>query len=248
LRIRGRQRVRYLRETAIAGVLAIAAAGCDSTIHRQANIGGVDTLSLDAKQRLMLVGNRGGHEHKRVTCTEPGPDALVARAAALAAGGNFQQPGVTAGGNLAVATSETAASIGFRNQTIQMLRDGYFRLCEAYLNGALDKRQYEHMVTNADTFMVVVSALQVLGSNPTAPAVAISAGGLTATVTKDGAEIKQPNPAKSEIKNVAQEKAAAAKAEAVGQIVKDYLKYREGLTRYNDVMDARLRAAKARQR
>jgi hypothetical protein len=127
----------------------------------------VDTLSIDAMQRLVFVANRSAGDGRRVTCTEPSPDALVARAAMLAANANITNPsGIGGSGGVAGGSSESAASIGFRDHTVQMLRDGYFRLCEAYMNGALNDEQYRHMILNADTFMVVVSALQILGSNP----------------------------------------------------------------------------------
>jgi hypothetical protein len=222
----------------IVCVVAILASGCGSTIHIEDNVGGTDTLSVDAKQRLMLVGTRPptrperGDFPIRVTCTEPSPDALVARAAALSASGTLSPPAGEVGGSagLAASSSEAAASIGFRNQTVQMLRDGYFRLCEAYLNGALSKEHYETMVTNADTFMAVVSALEVLGAQPTAPSVAIMSGGATATTgtstagTPAGAVdvkpivINNPGGAKSD-----------ANAVAVAQIVREYLNYRRTL-------------------
>jgi hypothetical protein len=239
--------------------VAVLAAGCDSTIHRQSNIGGVDTLSLDAKQRLMLVGNRAGYKDDRVTCTEPSPDALVARAAVLAASGSLARPGTpatgdetTVGGGVSGGTSETAASIGFRDHTVQMLRDGYFRLCEAYLNGALSKEQYEHMITNADTFMVVVSALQILGSNPVAPAVAIQAGGVTATAAAPAAgqpggtasaTVAQPSaPVISQVTGTSQ--TSAENAAMAKQIVQAYLNYRANLTRY--VAEQKLRQMRAK--
>jgi len=205
---------------ALAGLLA---AGCDSTIHRQANIGGVDTLSLDAKQRLMLVGNRSGREPGRVTCTEPSPDALVAKAAVLAASGRNLNGGDA---GLSGGSSEAAASIGFRDHTVQMLRDGYFRLCEAYLNGAIDKAQYAEMIRNIDTFMVVVSALQIVGTNPVTPAVAISAGTLSAKAVGGNADVGG-EPSKAVGILFQEVKSGETKnAQAAAQIVRDYLDYR----------------------
>ena len=43
---------------------------------------------------------------------------------------------------LGASSSETSASIGLRTQTITLLRDGLYRLCEAYMNGAVDEIQY----------------------------------------------------------------------------------------------------------
>lgn len=218
---------------------SVLAAGCSSTIHDQDEVGGINTLSVDAKQRMMLVGNRGGISDKRVACTEPMPDAIVARAAVLAGGGNVNNPnGISGGAELAGGSSEAAASIGFRDHTVQMLRDGYFRLCEAYMNGALTKEQYQHMIMNADTFMVVVSALQILGSNPVAPAVTISAGGVSASATAPGGSssgtasgtITPPTNA-TNITNVTPtaQQLNPENARMAAQIVHDYLIYRRKL-------------------
>jgi hypothetical protein len=180
--------------------VAVLACGCSSTIHKEADIGGTDTLSLDAKQRLLFVGTRvaqtrKGIEPKTVRCAEPSPDALVAVQAVLSASGNATNVGATTdsngkssgggggSGGLAARSTESAASIGFRDSSIQMLRDSYFRLCEAYMNGVLTDAEYEHMVTNADTYLAVASALQIIGTNPVAPAVAISAGGGSTTTS-----------------------------------------------------------------
>jgi hypothetical protein len=229
---RGEVRKYFLAPLGVSlAMLASLISGCGE-IHQESNIGGVDTLSIDAKQRLMLVGNRGGISPKRVTCTEPSPDALVAKAAVLAATANVtpEAGGGSGSGGISGGTSESAASIGFRDHTVQMLRDGYFRLCEAYLNGALTKEQYETMITNADTFMVVVSALQILGSNPVAPSVAITPGSISATTagTATGAtDIKITAPAANLVQDVKQGAPVSAdSAKAAGEIVKAYLAYR----------------------
>jgi hypothetical protein len=220
---------RFVRIGSALGIVMALAAGCSSTIHIREDVSGVDTLSVDAKQRMMLVAARKGYGD-RVVCTEPMPDALVAKAAVLRADVNIS--GATGeasgGGGLGAGSSESAASIGFRNQTVQMLRDGYFRLCEAYMNGAISKKLYKHMVANADTFMAVVSALEMLGSQPVAPAVAISAGGVS--TAKDSASITPATPANIVTTvtgtSSADAQKAAANAQAVRQIIQMYLHYR----------------------
>ena len=229
-----------LTAAVLAGVAALAAGCADSTIHKQSSVSGVDTLSVDAKQRLVYVANRSAGEGERVTCSEPMPDGLVARAAAGAASGNFTLVGGNSGGGgVSGGSSESAASIGFRNETVQLLRDGYFRMCEAYMNGALTTEQYQHMILNADTFMVVVSALQTLGGNPVAPGVAINAGGVIASVPKDGSvTTTTTGPTGDSMKVVAVGGTApvtrdAKYAEMASQIVRDYLNYRYRLSRDN---------------
>lgn len=102
-----------------------ALAACDgSTIHTRSSLGGVETLSLDAKQRLVIVGTRQepGMPPQRVVCAEPSPDALVAQAAVLSASGNYKGPDGTSGGgggNLGVGFQESASSIGLRTQTFK---------------------------------------------------------------------------------------------------------------------------------
>lgn len=236
--------------TALAALFscaAVLAAGCaDSTIHNQSNVGGVDTLSLDAKQRLVFVAPRQAGRGERVTCTEPMPDALVARAAVLSANGNFSNGSITAGGGASGGSSESAASIGFRNESIQMLRDGYYRLCEAHMYGALTKFQYQHMIMNADTFMAVISALQTLGNNPTAQQVALTGGSLTITAPGTTAPGSTPGTAGTGATTANFQTAPQAppgtkdqSAEIAGQIVRDYLRYRMWLARELFIAEAR---------
>lgn len=235
--------IRQAGQVLALGCLVALAGGCaDSTIHTQSAIADVETLSLDAKQRLVFVANRQAGHGERVTCTEPMPDALVARAAVLAASGNITQAAAatapSGGGGVSGGSAESAASIGFRNEVVQMLRDGYYRLCEAYMNGALTKKQYQHMIMNADTFMVVISALQTLGNNPVAPAVAITTGNLnagatppagtnppSATAGTSGAQVMIQMPGNTMVP--AQN---AKNAEVAAQIVSAYLRYRMILT------------------
>ena len=250
--MRGRRHlVRYVTTTAAVFGIAALVAGCGSTIHTKDDVAGVHTLSLDAKQRVIFVANRQAGDHERVMCTEPMPDALVARAAVLAGSGGFQQPsGPSGSAGVAGGSSESAASIGYRDQTVQMLRDGYYRLCEAYMNGALTTQQYQDMILNADTFMVVISALQTLGNNPTAPAVAISTGDLSANVPAAGTSGAAPAASAGTsgtnviIQNPAQGTPPAKdakNAEMAAQIVSAYLRYRYLLARETARREARAR-------
>lgn len=244
------------------GLTAILMGACD-TIHQEANIGGVDTLSIDAKQRLMVVADRVADDdtvQRRVTCTEPSPDALVAKAAAIAANANVTPgTGASGGGTVGAGFSENAASIAFRDHTVQMLRDGYYRLCEAYMNGAISETKYKLMVMNADTFMVVASALQTLGANPVAPAVAISAGDVTtdanttsASVTISGAKVaigSDGSPATLAIKSTSDPnyQMTADKAQVAHDIIADYLRYRLALGRDMRRIEKDEKARKARK-
>ncbi len=159
----------------ITAILAstVVLVGCTSTIHRTVDIDNGKGLSLDAKQRLLLVTNRGGiGEDRRIVCAEPSPDAITSLAAAASAsGGTFN-----AGGSLAFGSNEAAASIGLRTQTTQLLRDGYYRLCEAYMNGALSREQYNFALVNIDHVMIPIMAIDAIAGAPRPPAVALAPG------------------------------------------------------------------------
>jgi len=171
--------LRLFVAAATAITLAGALAGCKSTIHDEARIGGVDTLSLDAKQRLVLFGK--DPYGRPIVCAEPSPDALVAMSASLAGSGSgTPQGGAQIQAAVAAASSESAASIGLRTATIQALRDGYYRLCEGYINGVYDRQDYHDVLHSVDAQMAAMMAMDALSGMRSAPAVAISGGGTSA--------------------------------------------------------------------
>jgi len=189
-----RNKLHHTATGAVLTLVGLLASGCTGTIHWSENIGGADTLSVDARQRFFMVGTRvaqtkHGIESKPVRCTEPSPDVLVAMQAAASGSASVTNVGgVNAAGSFAARSSEAAASIGYRDNSIQMLRDAYFRMCEAYMNGALTQKEYETMVTNADTYLAVASTIQIIGANPAAPVVGISAGGGVTTAANPAAQ------------------------------------------------------------
>ncbi len=110
---------------------------------------------IDAEQRAVLSNTRG--EDMRVVCAEPAPDALSAIAAQAGVSVSDISNAVTAEGGV----SEAAANIGLRTQTIQTLRDGFYRVCEAYMNG-LSEEQYSIMLRRFQTNMIALLAIEQL--------------------------------------------------------------------------------------
>lgn len=234
-------RVKTVLTISAAACLPLFLAACDgSTIYKKSDLGGVQTLSIDAKQRLVLVGTRKEPDGstRRVVCAEPSPDALVAQAAVLSASGAYKQGGAeapSAGGNVGVGLQESASSIGLRTQSIQILRDGYYRLCESYMNSAISTEQYNRVVMNIDTFINVALAIDGLGNAKSAPAVAIGTGPIT---VNGGASGDPPTPGAAPLVIGAPPNPLIADAGkggidrdvtpiAVAQIVRDFLNYKE---------------------
>jgi hypothetical protein len=78
---------------------------------------------------------------------------------AAQAGVSFSDPATAV--NAEGGVSESAANIGLRTQSIQILRDGFYRLCEAYMNG-LSEEQYTIMLRRYQTNMVALLAIEQL--------------------------------------------------------------------------------------
>jgi hypothetical protein len=157
----------------ISSLLALLlATACSPHIHDTFDVDSGTGATLDAQQRVILVTHSGGDGTQRIVCAEPSPDTMSAiAAAARAAGGNGEVQA-----NLSYAVSQSAASIGIRTPTIQLLRDGLYRACEGYLNGVLDKTAYEIILRNYDRIMVALLAIDAAGGFPHPPPVTISGG------------------------------------------------------------------------
>jgi hypothetical protein len=85
-------------------------------------------IHLDAQQRVVI------HKPDGTYCAEASSDALAAYVAALALG--VSVPGQGAGSG-ASASSSNVGSIGLRTQSITLMRDSLYRLCETTANGTI---------------------------------------------------------------------------------------------------------------
>ena len=172
--------------------------GCANYIFKTFDIDRYnDSVSMDAKQRVILTTHEGGKTRDRkIVCAEPSPDAISAMSASASGSGAIAFPSLlpgggtgssTGSGGFAASSNEAAASLAMRTQTIQLLRDGYYRLCEAYMNGAIDQHQYNIVLVNIDRLMVTLLGVDgIAGTRNVAP-VAISPG-LAKATTAAGAK------------------------------------------------------------
>lgn len=117
---------------------------------------GYDTgrvIHLDAKQRVVIQKPYG------IICAEPSPDALSAIATSTSGSLSDPTKGEIA---LANAISENAGSIGLRTQTIQLMRDALYRVCEAYYSRALGDTEVMMLHQRYQDVMVAVLAIEQL--------------------------------------------------------------------------------------
>jgi hypothetical protein len=83
-------------------------------------------------------------------CAEPSPDALSALATTVGLSLSNADRDYTAN----FALSEAGGSIGLRTQSIQLIRDSMYRLCEGYLSGALNEVAFETLHRRFQSSMV----------------------------------------------------------------------------------------------
>ncbi len=161
------------------GVVVLSA--CSSTILEPIDVA-TNSYSVDAKQRFVISVKKNG---KQIVCAEPSPDALVAIAQAASAQGALAGKGSV---GVSFSSSESAASMGIRTATIQLLRDALYRACEAYLNGAVDEFGYGLILSSIDDVMVSLMGIEGLTGMQRAAQVAL--GGETKTTSKSSEKSK----------------------------------------------------------
>ena len=93
-------------------------------------------------------------------CAEPSPDALKSTILTLA--GKISQDSVDALLDATYMRSESPEYVGLRTQTIQLLRDAYFRLCEAFMNDGIDAVAYDVLQRRFQSQIVALLAVEQL--------------------------------------------------------------------------------------
>jgi hypothetical protein len=120
-------------------------------------------IHLDAKQRMAFAKNLG------IVCAEPSPDAFTALASGFGLGLTTPQQ---ASISLANALAESGGSIGLRTQSITLMRDALYRVCEAYYNNALNSTMVMELLQRYQNVMTAILAIEQLTGAVTAPALA----------------------------------------------------------------------------
>jgi hypothetical protein len=149
---------RLLIAFAMVGLLT----GCANlnSIKHDFSVASLQSVSIDAKQRAIMSVQKAPANLPPWTafCAEPSPDAL----AALSASGGVDVAVLNKALGAAFSTQEGAASIGLRTQTIQILRDAMYRLCEGYASGALDEIGYTRLQRRYQNIMLGLLSIEQL--------------------------------------------------------------------------------------
>ena len=136
------------------------------TSYRDFSLGDKDGkgVALDVFQRIILTRQFAESTHQ-VVCAEPSPDALQVFSTALAA--EVTAKGVT--GGISGASSGAAQAISERSQTLMLLRDAMYRICEGYFNSAFDTAEYRYQHLRYRDSMLALLAIEELAGNKRTP-------------------------------------------------------------------------------
>ncbi len=106
----------------------------------------------------------------------PSPDALSAVASSFGGGITVPSQGAT---SFAQALQESSASIGLRAQSITLMRDTLYRICEAYHNKALSATDVVQLLERSQDLTLGVLAIEQLTGVVAARQVALGGGANT---------------------------------------------------------------------
>jgi len=120
-----------------------------------------------AEYRAILSVPRGERGGRFITCVEPSPDIAKVFGTAFGVAAEGTEPKIGLQASLAVSMSRaaSAAQLGERLATIQLLRDVLYRACEAYANGALDETSYSVIMSRMDDMIVTMLLGELTAGN-----------------------------------------------------------------------------------
>lgn len=161
---------------ALVGCVAVALSGCGTSYSLKEFSpveGGPKSAFIDIKQRAVLSAPRA--DKTLVMCAEPSPDAMSSFASELALDARYKD---AVAATLALSQQEAASFVGLRTQTIQLLRDGMYRLCEGYMSSALTSADYAWLSRRYQRNMVALLTIEQLTRVAQVPAIAHASQGL----------------------------------------------------------------------
>lgn len=171
-------RERHMNLTKAFAVSAIAVSLLTTGCKSFKLSGGGSGEKLNIQERAILSTGPGDNFSGTSTtfkvCAEPSPDAMSSMAMEAAAKGGVPSKVSV---ELAAALQQSAAFVGLRTSSIQLLRDFGYRLCEAYLSGAIDERQYDLLMRRFQKNVVALLAIEQLTGAVKAPPVVLTSRG-----------------------------------------------------------------------
>lgn len=219
--------MRKLARSAALGVVAAILAGCTSAIHNQTDLKQPGINFVDARQRAVLTGgqvttttsngNTTVEDKRYITCGEPSPDVFSVLASSFGLDVGLAPSSASDTVKISSALSENASTIA-RTQTINLLRESFFRTCERYMNGAISPAEMIVQSARDQRAMVSVLAIEQL-TGTLVPAPVIIESSAAANANESAAQVIKDLNASKMAADAAAAKADTdeAKAKATGE-------------------------------
>jgi hypothetical protein len=166
----------YLRLLILLAILLLNGCARLNSIHRSTNIKSESkSIAVDAKQRFGFFS----YNDQIKVCMEPSPDVFSAISSAFQ--GSLSKSDSLAA-SFKAAMSEGAGTIGIRTESIQLLRDAMYRLCEGFLNKAIQPDEFYQLHDRYQKSMITLVAVGALAD--TARPMQLTIGG-SASITRN---------------------------------------------------------------
>lgn len=153
-------------------IIPLILGGCETRNAHTVFNGDGRSLVMANAEHMPIVQTRvrrngqGPVQPEYITCIAPSPDiaTAVSKSFQLAAEASAKIPqGTKASAAFAMSRAQTQsiAQLGERIATIQLLRDGLYRACEAFANGAISETAYAVMLSRYDDTMVTLMSIDL---------------------------------------------------------------------------------------
>lgn len=219
--------------------LAMSGTGCAylSTYTRKVDLE-QNSYALDIKQRVVF--SKKSIFGRRIICAEPSPDALAVIGASFGASAanviaqdsrkaaeardvsesQAQDASSSRTANQALnvtsALAEQGAFVGLRTQSIQLLRDAMYRLCEGYAADAIHPEEFTAMQRRYQSTMMGLLAIEQLTRPVVAQQIVLATTSGGQAGLSPGDEAYKKAQERYELKLAAEAQASAALEEATG--------------------------------
>lgn len=147
-----------------AGLICMALNGCQmfenearQGVYERGDWGSSEPRTYTTADVRMVISRKHPVTNQEVTCTEPSPD--VAKALSVATNLTLKGGSGAATGQVGLSGSaaEAMAELAGRSTALLALRDGLYRACESYLNGAIGSDAYALILTRYGQLMTTLS-------------------------------------------------------------------------------------------
>jgi hypothetical protein len=222
--------IRHLASTLAVSFLASGCSILEDEVDRGYAPGRTLTEATFTTADIRLITQRARQNSPNpIICTEPSPDvakALSAAAAANAQGGNAGTTGSFGAGG---ASAEAVLALAGRSTALLGLRDGLYRACEAYANGAIGADAYALVLSRYGQLMTTLFLGQdVTGAAGTAAGGSVQSPPVSVTINPSGASAvtagaQSPPPATQQLPGTQTASSADNSAVALTRMNEDYL-------------------------